>query len=360
VYYSDPQNQGDWFCPICVFSNLPDSAKELTDEINNISENVKLECDENLKNFITSCQNFIFHNDEETEDDDIILNNINSKYYDLQEINKLKSDSSSLGILHTNLASLYKYHDDLELVLSLIKTKFQIIGITEHKISSNIPLSNIKLTGYHDFIYNQTSTTHGGSGFYLDETFAYKRRNDLVLIPDNPGILESTFVEIILPKKKNLILGCIYRHPNSTVNINEFTINFLEPVLNTISAENKTCALMGDFNIDLLKCNIKDDINVYYNSLSSNFFAPYVLHPSRPISKTLIDNIFINTVEYDSFSGNLTIQLADHFFQFAILNDFFFNTQPKKQNIKERNFKNFNEREFQENLLNLDIDTILQ
>ena len=43
------------------------------------------------------------------------------------------SNESSLGILHTNLASLYKYHDDLEQILSLMKIDFQIIGITEHK-----------------------------------------------------------------------------------------------------------------------------------------------------------------------------------------------------------------------------------
>jgi len=361
LYYSDPLNNCQWFCPICIFSFLPDNDRNLTDELINISENVNIECDKKLKQFISSCQNFILHNDEEAVDDsDIIFNNIKSKYYNLQEINKLGNDSSSLGMLHTNLASLYKYHDDLELVLSLLKPKFQIIGITEHKITGDIPLSNIKLTGYHDFIYNHTSTTHGGSGFYIKETFVYKRRNDLILKSDKPGVVESTFVELILPDKKNLILGCIYRHPNSIVNIEDFTTNLLEPVLNVISAENKICALMGDFNIDLLKCSSQEEISFYYNTLSSNFFAPYILHPSRPISKTLIDNIFINTIEFESHSGNLTIQLADHFFQFAILRDFFQNTHPRKLNIKERNFKNFNEREFLENLQSIDIDTVLQ
>jgi len=224
-----------------------------------------------------------------------------------------------------------------------MKIKFCIIGITEHKITGKIPLSNIKLSGYHDFIYTETQTTHGGSGFYISESLTYKRRDDLLLKPNKPGEFESTFIEIILPKKKNLILGCIYRHPCSTIKIEDFTINFLEPILNIISAENKTCALMGDFNIDLLKCNSQADISFYYNSLSSNFFAPYILLPTRPISKTLIDNIFMNTIEYQSYSGNITIQLADHFFQFVILQNFFSNIHPTKHKIKERNFKNFNE-----------------
>ena len=94
------------------------------------------------------------------------------------------------------------------------------------------------------------------------------------------------------------------------IRIKEFTEKYLEPLLNTISGENKICALIGDFNIDLLKFDTNEDINLYYNSLTSNFFAPYILQPTRPISKSLIDNIFLNTFEYSSFSGNLT----DHFF----------------------------------------------
>ena len=117
---------------------------------------------------------------------------------------------------------------------------------------------------------------------------------------------------------------------------------------------------MGDFNIDLLKINTHNDINFCYNCLSLNFFAPYIVQLTRPICYSLIDNIFLNTIDYESYSGNLTIQLADHFFQFVILKDFFFDSHSKKQNIKERNFKNFNEREFKENLQNLDIANILK
>ena len=121
------------------------------------------------------------------EDDDNIFSNISSKYYDVHKISKLKTELSSLKILHTNLASLYKYHDDLELILSIMKTKFQIIGITEHKIMDTTPISNVKLAGYHEFIYTRMQTTHGGTGFYIKDTLAYKRRINLLLKPPNPG-----------------------------------------------------------------------------------------------------------------------------------------------------------------------------
>ena len=46
-------------------------------------------------------------------------------------------------------------------------------------------------------------------------------------------------VEIILPKKKNIIIGCIYRHPSSSLSIQDFNNNIMEPMLEKISLEKK-------------------------------------------------------------------------------------------------------------------------
>ena len=110
---------------------------------------------------------------------------------------------------------------------------------------------------------------------------------------------------------------------------------------------------------DLLKTDTNDKVNAFYNNVTSHFFAPYILQPTRPKSKTLIDNILINSVAYPSHRGNLTIQISDHIFQFVILEGFFKELVPKKINIFERNYLNFNEREFTEALTNMDWDQIL-
>ena len=48
---------------------------------------------------------------------------------------------------------------------------------------------------------------------------------------------------------------------------------------------------MADFNIDLLKCETHEDTNAFLNTLSSSFFSPCVLQPTRlAFAKTLIDN----------------------------------------------------------------------
>ena len=69
----------------------------------------------------------------------------------------------------------------------------------------------------------------------------------------HPGVSEATFIEIILPGKQNVIVGCIYRHPSSNLTVNQFNNDYIEPLLQKISTENKIGSLMGDFNIDLLK-----------------------------------------------------------------------------------------------------------
>ena len=69
---------------------------------------------------------------------------------------------------------------------------------------------------------------------------------------------------------------------------------------------------MGDFNINLLKSETHAGISFFYNTMLSNLFSPYILQPTRPVSKSLIDNICFDTIDYPSKFGNLKIQLADH------------------------------------------------
>ena len=95
---------------------------------------------------------------------------INSKYYDINEIKQIKHDNdSSLSIIHTNIATISKYFDDLEQVLSTIKTKFDIICISEHRLSNQslIPELNIDLPGYRPFIFDSSNTFCGGELDYL-------------------------------------------------------------------------------------------------------------------------------------------------------------------------------------------------
>ena len=110
------------------------------------------------------------------------VNHVNSKYLNIHNFNQIKPDlRSSIGFQHTNIASIYKHHDDLLITLSHLKFEFHVIAITEHKIRHTIPIQNIEFPGYHEFIYHFSETTHGGAGLDVHKSLAYNIRNDLNL-----------------------------------------------------------------------------------------------------------------------------------------------------------------------------------
>ena len=193
--------------------------------------------------------------------------------------------------------------------------------------------------------------------FYLKNNINYIERHDLAL--NSPSNFESAVIEINFPKRKNLIVACIYRHPNSKISIHDFNKNNMDLFLQKISDENKQCVLMGDFNIDILKCDSNNDSTSFYNILSSNFFTPYVLQPTRLHSKTLIDNLFFNSLEYTSHSGNLLIEISDHLIQFLILEGFIKERPIPILNMYKRDYSNFNENEFKEAVDGLDWHSIV-
>ena len=304
-----------------------------------------------LKKFIQECESIEkqFSSDD-FNNDELLTSTVNSKYYNVSNFNKIKIDKkSSFGLFHVNIASLNKHFDDLHELLSRLKFDFDVIGISEHKIGKDgHPLNNISLPGYDEFIFEPTGTTHGGTGFYIKNGLDYVIRHDLKL--NTPSFFEAMFVEIILPDRKNLIVGCIYRHPSES--IREFSTDYLEPILSKINKEKKECALMGDFNVDLITSSGNNAASEFFNTLSSYFYTPFILQPTRLRSKTLIDNIFLNSLEYTATSGNILRELSDHLVQFLILEGFSKERSLPDTNIFKRDMSKFCDREFEDVVIN--------
>ena len=126
---------------------------------------------------------------------------------------------------------------------------------------------------------------------------AYQNRNNLNLYKTNN--LESTFIEITNPKKSNIIVGCIYKHPK--MDSYEFIHYYLNPLLEKLAKQQKIAFLLGDFNVDLIKYEQHKATNEFLDSLSSNMFLPHIVQPTRITShsKTVIDNIFSNYISQD-------------------------------------------------------------
>ena len=96
--------------------------------------------------------------------------------------------------------------------MSCTKKYFDIIEITETRITKQVSLlNNLNLNNYSSE-FTPTETSAGGNLLYTANHLSYKCRNDFNIYKKNE--LESTFIEIAKPIKSNILMRVIYRHPS--------------------------------------------------------------------------------------------------------------------------------------------------
>ena len=132
--------------------------------------------------------------------------------------------------------------------------------------------------------------------------------------------------------------------------LSEFNNNYLTNLLDTLSSENKTVVLLGDFNADLLKYDQNSNISDFLDLMYSSLLLPHIFSPTRTTSSsaTLIDNIFTNNYNSSFVSGNLVNTLSDHHAQFLIMGN---QHSPLELDSKEHMFRDFQEIEKNKNII---------
>ena len=274
--------------------------------------------------------------------------NENCRYYSLEELNKVKQSNKKqhLNSLHLNIQSLFAHIDELKTLLTYCKkTNFDLIGITESRQKKGeTPITNTELEGYNSESCPTESSAGGVSLYISNKITNYKKRNDLQIYKSKQ--LESVFIEIMNKKTSNIIVGCIYRHP--CMHVNDFNENFLAPLLEKISFENKTVLLMGNFNINLLKHQEHSATAEFFDLMTSHGLFPQITDPTRitPRSKTLIDNIFLSSCNDKLIPGNITTSISDHLPQFLLMESQQNRKQRISNNMTKRNLKTLTEKTF--------------
>ena len=109
----------------------------------------------------------------------------------------------------------------------------------------------------------------GGTLLYVANDSSYKPCIGLNIYKSNE--LESTFIDISNPKKSNIIISCIYKHPS--VYRNDFNTNYVNNLLDKLSKEQKSVFLLGGFSVNLLNYNNHNHTNEFLDSLASNSFC---------------------------------------------------------------------------------------
>ena len=71
--------------------------------------------------------------------------------------------------------------------------------------------------------------------FYIASNLSYKSHPDLNIYKANQ--LEPTFVETINPNKSNIVIGCLYKHPD--MDVLDFQSNYCHQIFETVPKEQK-------------------------------------------------------------------------------------------------------------------------
>ena len=100
------------------------------------------------------------------------------------------------------------------------------------------------IPGY-SFEYVRTPLSSGGVGLFIDDSLNYR-----VLEKISNEAFQALWVEITFENKKNVICGIFYGQHNSP---ERFQVYFDESI-EKCTYSRKDIVIMGDFNIDLLKC----------------------------------------------------------------------------------------------------------
>ena len=261
-----------------------------------------------------------------------------------------------MSLLHLNISSLPFHIDEFTNLLSELNSNFKIIGITETRLTTKKdPVNSIEIPNYN-IEHTPTESDKGGALLYISKEINYKTRDDLKIYKKK--LLESKFIEVLSGSNKNTIVGCIYKHPGLTTQ--EFNCDFLQPLIDKLATENKNIVFLGDFNVDLLHYESNNPTREFLDLMFSASLTPQITVPTRLTvrSKTLIDNIFTNSVEENTISGNLECCILDHLAQFLIFPSQRVLEQNNHRKYK-RNYENVDAKKFKDGLQSIDWTTAL-
>ena len=148
-------------------------------------------------------------------------NVVNSKYYDIDQIQTLKfpNKHKSLALFHINACSLNKNFDDLDHLLKCTNKVFDIITVTETRITKQN-----SLTTNYAIEFAPTESSAGGTLLYIASHPSYKPRPDLNVYKANQ--LESTFIDGTTISNPMSISNIFNNYFSSIANKTKLNISF--------------------------------------------------------------------------------------------------------------------------------------
>ena len=206
----------------------------------------------------------------------------------------------------------------------------------------------VKVPGYTHVGNYHSGKKGGGISILLKDGITFKRRTDLDVFEE--GKTESVFIEILSKNGRKIILGSMYRPPNTDTN--QFSSNIISIVkkARSTNCNSQPEIIIGmDHNIDLLKGTHHTQTQKFIDELSELNLYPTITRPTHITnhSATLIDNIYISKQLQQNFKSAILLHdIYDHLPTLAMLKQTkLLNKEPltfSSRNLNEHKLKEIN------------------
>ena len=205
-----------------------------------------------------------------------LLNTNGEKHYNEAQIIKHWAyygetgfSKAGLTILSVNIQCVNTKFDDLESLINRgnLSNPINVICLQECWLKDTDNVSMFNLTDYNLVSLSRTCCGHGGLMIYEHNQFQCTTIKHKIMKKATDW--EYLCVEISHQKNnsKKYIISNIYRKPGERLDkFNVFPAEFTS-FLTYIKNQNRLSYLCGDYNINLLKINMKNHFNDYFDEL---------------------------------------------------------------------------------------------
>jgi len=240
-----------WLCPKCLIEIFPYNHIENNFEFHvAIGSNLSTLAETSsvcFKPFCATDNKFIINSQDIDADNNFYkdLSLADSNYMTARELsNSTNVSPNDLSILHVNCRSLNKNYDNLLQLIQQLNFTVPVIAVTE-TWTTKATENDFNMPGYVFTGKSRKHNNYGGVGLYILNNIDFKVRPDLTF--DVIRLFDSVFIEL---KQSKIVVGCIYKPPDS--NVAEYTYVF-DNLLSVVNSHKELCYVAGDFHIDLFK-----------------------------------------------------------------------------------------------------------
>lgn len=218
--------------------------------------------------------------------------------------------------------------------------QYDILGVSETWLHAGIAQNILNIDEF-TFIRQDRCNRGGGVGVYIKNTLKFN-----TVFQECRDYIEHIWVEV-RANKKNILVGNIYRPPNTDINC---FVSYLEDILADFCTKFDSIIILGDFNVNMLNLNSSISLSLL-NTVEAFNFKQIISEPTRITNtgSTLIDLIFCNfSVNH---SGVKDIEISDHMLIFCYLD--LGETEAKTYNFIYRQIHNIDMVQFLHDVANL-------